>query len=153
VNTNARTVLAMAAFMAVMAVVAEKISPERILKKNQRKSDGNIMDTKMLFSAMPYKMIRKKKVETIPPGKRSELSRLKADLFKMKPGEQIIVPPDAYGQRSLYRRLRTNIQHWKKRNGLKHISVRLTQDGNVLLAVSAPVKKKEGWPSGLRRRS
>ncbi len=70
----------------------------------------------------------------------------------MKPGEQIILPPDAHGQRSVYRRMRTNIQHWKKRDGLKHIAVQLMQDGNVLLE-AIPPKKKEAWPSGLRRRS
>lgn len=99
------------------------------------------METKMLFSGMSYKIVKRKKIEVAQPGRRSELSHLKADLFKIKPGQRIIVPPGAdLGLTS--RRMRINVQHWKTRDGLKPISVRRTKDGNVALEVSRPKKRK-----------
>lgn len=78
------------------------------------------------------------------PGRPSILSSLRADLFKLKANTPILIETETPElQKLVHRKMRHNIQHWKKRNGLKHISVHYTDEGNVALTYE-PNKLKRG---------
>jgi len=93
---------------------------------------------------MKYRIVKQEDLKISSPGVVSILSKLRAELFKMTAKDSIVIETDTPEmQKLIHRRMRTNIQHWKTRNGLKHVSVHLTTDGNVALSYE-PNKNKRG---------
>jgi hypothetical protein len=94
------------------------------------------MDANMLPSSaeMIYKVVKRVDLAMVSPGKRSPLSKLRAQLQDLKEDDAVLIETDTPEvQRAVYRRMRSNVTKWHTRYGLKSVSVHLTKDGHVAL--------------------
>lgn len=84
---------------------------------------------------MKFKVVKRVALDVPSPGPRSDLSGVLAQLKSLRPDDAVVIvtPKD---QRLVYNRMRANVAKWKRRKGLTHVSVHLTEDGNVAIFYS-----------------